>query len=172
MIWVMKATLYFRGHGTSLDITDTPTINKIIIRPRKKKISSSPNAAPFIYLKKKNICATLQQVSISNITCFSNDFLAGVYSLSLCVYLKKSLNVWGQREELLEFGEYQTRATECGCILVHTHTLHQHSTIHVTWQQTQRKLFFENPYHSFFTFLISVKGQHQLNQLIPYQLNS
>ena len=36
MIWVMKATLYFRGHGTSLDITDTPTINKIISRHDKK----------------------------------------------------------------------------------------------------------------------------------------
>ena len=41
MIWVMKATLYFRGHGTSLDITDTPTINKIIVRPRKKLFQQS-----------------------------------------------------------------------------------------------------------------------------------
>ena len=38
MIWVMKGSLYFRGHGTSLDSTDTPTINKIIVDPSNEKI--------------------------------------------------------------------------------------------------------------------------------------
>ena len=53
MIWVMKATLYFRGHGTSLDITDTPTINKIIVRPRKKTFPAVPTLHYFVHLKKK-----------------------------------------------------------------------------------------------------------------------
>ena len=37
MIWVMKGSLYFRGRGTSLDVTDTPTINKKRKRQKEKK---------------------------------------------------------------------------------------------------------------------------------------
>ena len=59
MIWVMKATLYFRGHGTSLDITDTPTINKIIIRPRKIFfLQQSQRCTIYLFEEKKYMCHT------------------------------------------------------------------------------------------------------------------
>ena len=64
----MKATLYFRGHGSSLDITDTPTINKIIVRPRKKTFPAVPTLHYFVHLKKKNdvpdFCKSLFAISL------------------------------------------------------------------------------------------------------------
>ena len=86
MIWVMKATLYFRGHGSSLDITDTPTINKIIVRPRKKTFPAVPTLHYFVHLKKKNyvpdFCKSLFAISLVSAMIFSRCIFLVLVCLS------------------------------------------------------------------------------------------
>ena len=138
MIWVMKATLYFRGHGSSLDITDTPTINKIIVRPRKKTFPAVPTLHYFVHLKKKIMYQTSASLYLRYHLFQQWFFSRCIFLVLVCLSEKipeclratwRIVGIWGisdaSNRMRLHFG-------------AHTHT-HCITTLLSTWPDNRRR---------------------------------